>query len=465
MLSPMRVAALILSAACRRDAVTVTAEVAEGAPPPPAAEASRFSVPLDYDFTAVLRVVEHAVPARFGSLDSVRMVGNDDHRHYAFVADRSGFNAFADGRLMHLRSTLEYSARGFFKPVIGPTIGVGCGKDKDRPRIVLELATPLTLTSNWHLSSHAELVRLAPATNDARDHCDVSILHHDVTAQVVDAARSGITSHLSDIDRKVGEVDLRGRFADLWTLLQKPIRLTDGVWLLLGPEALQMGRVRGTEHVLTVPVTLVARPLIVTSATEPAAPARPLPALGRDSASGGFRVSLDGVVDYAAASNAVTQALDQKHITEAGHTVTVGTVAVTPASKGRLSVAVAFTGDAKGTLRLVGTPKYDRARREITVPDLDYDLETDSQLINTYSWLRSDVLRNTFREKAHVPVDPVLKKGRELLLDGLNRKIGDALTMSATVDSVDVQGLFVTRAGVVVRAQATGQAKVAVRQK
>ena len=63
----------------------------------------------------------------------------------------------------------------------------------------------------------------------------------------------------------------------------------------------------------------------------------------------------------------------------------------------------------------------------VTVPDLDYDLETDSQLINTYTWLRSDVLRATFRSKAHVPVDPVLARGRELLTEGLNRKIGDAL--------------------------------------
>ena len=31
-------------------------------PPPAAAETSRFSVPLDYDFSAILRVVERVVP-------------------------------------------------------------------------------------------------------------------------------------------------------------------------------------------------------------------------------------------------------------------------------------------------------------------------------------------------------------------------------------------------------------------
>jgi hypothetical protein len=126
---------------------------------------------------------------------------------------------------------------------------------------------------------------------------------------------------------------------------------------------------------------------------------------------------------------------------------------------------VSFTGDANGTLRFIGTPIYDAKRHLIFVPDLDYDLETDSQLINTYTWLRSDELRQTFRDKAQVPVTDALETGKKLLLDGLNRKIGDVLTLSATVDSVDVRGLFITRAGIIVRADAAGQAGVTVKQK
>jgi len=76
----------------------------------------------------------------------------------------------------------------------------------------------------------------------------------------------------------------------------------------------------------------------------------------------------------------------------------------------------------------------------LAVPDLDYDLEVDSQLLKTYSWLRSDKLRKTFRERARFSAAPALARGRELLLDGLNRKLGDAVTLSATVDSVAVRG-------------------------
>src|SRR4029078_5861811 len=120
----------------------------------------------------------------------------------------------------------------------------------------VELATPLTLTTNWHLGSQARLVRIAPASEEQRDHCDVSLLRRDITPRVIEAATSGITGHLPDIDKNIGEIGLQKRFAEWWRLLERPIRLTDGVWLLLGPEQLAMGRVRWTGSGLRARATL-----------------------------------------------------------------------------------------------------------------------------------------------------------------------------------------------------------------
>jgi len=435
-------------------------------PPPAPPETSRFSVPLDYDFSAILRVVERAVPKTFGSIDSVRQAGDDDHRHYAFQADRSPFTAFADGRLVHLQATLDYQVRGWFKPIIGPTISTGCGKDpKNRPRLVIEMATPLTLTDNWHLASHAQIVRVEPASTLPQDHCDVSLLHKDITPRVVEAARLGIIDHLPDIDKKVAEVDLRNRFVEWWGLLERPIRLTDGVWLSLGPGRLAMGRVRGTGHTLRVPVTLAASPRIITSVDTPRVERVSLPPLGRDTSANGFRIQMDGVVGYDAATKAVARALEGKSFTTSGRTVRIDTTIVTPASLGRLAFTVAFSGDAHGRLRFLGTPVYNAKKREVLVPDLDYDLTTDDKLINTYAWLKADDLRAMFRQRAKFSVSEAIDKGKEMLLMGLNRTIGDAMTLGATVDSVAVKGLYVTKNGLIVRGVATGQAHVAVRQR
>ena len=452
--------------ACRHEPVTTPALIEEAPPLPAPAAPSRFSVPLDYDFTAVLRTVERVVPRKFGSMDSVRVAGNDDRRHFAFEADRGPFAAFADSDHVHLQATLAYAVRGWYKPIVGPTIGAGCGGDvNSRPRIVVELAAPLSLTANWHLTSHARLVRVEPFSTLPQDHCSVSILRRDITGHVVDAARKGISDHLTDIDRKVGEVDLTPRVKQWWGMLSRPIRLTDGVWLLLGPEHLAMGHVVGRGHVVRVPVTLAARPRIVTSVDTPRVDTTALPPLGRDTIADGFHILMDGLIDYAAASRAVARAIDHKTVTQASKTVTVDTAIVRPAPRGRLVLVVVFSGDARGQLHFVGTPVFDAKHGEITVPDLDYNLDTDDQLINTYSWIRSDALRAAMREKAHVPVADALARGKELLLKGLNRQVGSVMTLSATVDSVAVKGLYVTRAGLVVRGEASGKAGVIVRQK
>ena len=224
-----------------------------------------------------------------------------------------------------------------------------------------------------------------------------------------------------------------------------------------------MGGVSGAGNDLIVDAGLDARPRIVTGA-EPHPEIAPLPPLSRDTAATGFHIVLGGLIDYPAASKTITDALSGKSIAEAGRTVTVRGARVSPLPHGQLALAVTFTGDANGTLIFVGKPTYDRQAGELRVPDLDYDLTTDSDLISAYSWLRSDALREFFRDKARLPADLLISRGRSLLSDGLNRKLGDAVTLSAQVDSVDVAGIYVTAPGIVVRAIATGNAGMQVRQ-
>ncbi len=435
-------------------------------PTAPPLALSHFNVPLAYDYTPILALIERVVPTTFGSIDSVRMVGDDPNRHYAYEAHRGPFTTFVRDGQVHLRATLSYAAKGFFKPRFGPTVGAGCGGDSpaDRPRVVVELVTPLQLTPDWHLASHARIVTLAAASTNDRDRCTVSIIHYDVTGRVIEAARSALESQLPNIDRKIEHVDLTDHFKEWWELLNRPIRLADNVWLMLDPELLRMGAVNGSGGNLIVDAGLDARPRII-AGPEPGPTTTPLPPLGRDTIGNGFHIVLGSTIEYPTASRTITDALAGKSITEAGRTVTIRSANVSPLPHGQLSLAMTFTGDANGTLVFVGTPQYDRKAGELSVPNLDYDLTTDSQLISAYAWLKTDALRSLFRDKARIPVKPLLERGRELLNDGLNRKIGDAVTLSAQVDSVDVAGIFVTAPGVVVRAVATGDAGVQVRQR
>ena len=450
--------------ATRERTIDSTTAASAAAVPPPPRTLSRFDVPLEYDFTSILPIVERVVPKTFGSLDSVHMVGTDQRKHYAFSATRDTFTTFAHGANVHLRTTLSYEARGFYKPLIGPTLSAGCGNDKKRPKIVIDVVTPLTLSQTWHLQSAARLSHLAPASDSSKDRCHVSILSFDVTDRVVEAARHALTTNMPDIDRKIAGIDLTERATGWWQVLNRPIPLAGGVWLLLQPQRMRLSNVTGEGHTLTVRAGLDAYPTIVTGA-EPHPSASALPALAKDRVKNGFEILLEGNVDYLTASHAITEALGGKRVSLGSRSVTVRSIIASPDIAGRLALAVTFSGDAAGTLRLVGTPRYRRALDKIDVPDLHYDLNTDSDLINAFAWLRSDALLAVFREKAQIPVAPVLERGKALLVAGLNRTIGDVMTLSATVDSVTVRGLYVTHSGLMVRAGASGNARISVRQR
>ena len=150
-------------------------------------------------------------------------------------------------------------------------------------------------------------------------------------------------------------------------------------------------------------------------------------------------------------------------MTIAQRTVRVGAVTASRRGDGRLGLKVAFTGDAVGDAQFVGTPRVNRATDQIVVSDLDFDLATNSTLVNAYAWLRSDVLLAVFRERARLPSAPVIAQGTRLIEQGLNRTIGGVLTLAGRVDSLVVLGVYVEPRGLTVRALVTGDATVAVR--
>jgi hypothetical protein len=451
-----------IAGACQPRSSSVGDLADQDAPPPPQT-LSRFYVPIEYDFTPVMATVERVVPRKFGSMAQVRDVPNDTRRKYAFEATRGPFTAFVVGSQVHLRTTLSYTARGFYKPVIGPTVSAGCGSDKVRPRIVVELITPLTLDSTWHLKSRARVGTITRASKRSEDQCQVSVLRLDVTDKVEEAARTALTAQLPEINKRIAGVSLANQAAGWWTSLNKPIRLRDDVWLLLHPAKLRLGKITGAKRTLTIEAGVDAYPKIVTGA-EPAVVMSPLPALAGVASAGGFNIVLDGNIGYATISTTLTDLLGGKTIGVKGREIVVDSVRAAGRSRGRIELAVTFSGDAEGTIHFAGTPKFDAQAGEILVPDLDYDLDTDNGLVAAVAWVKSDDLRTMMRDKARIPVAPVLDRGRQLLTSGLNRTIGTSLTLSADVDSVAVHDLYVRRPGIVVRAAALGSAKVAVRQ-
>jgi hypothetical protein len=125
-----------------------------------------------------------------------------------------------------------------------------------------------------------------------------------------------------------------------------------------------------------------------------------------------------------------------------------------------VALGVRFGGSAKGLVYLTGTPSYDQTSDQLLVPDLAFDLHTNDLLVRGVAWLKDDTIRDFLRDRARFPVDDQLDRLRQLAENGMNRDLSPGVSLIANLDRARAISVRATRRALLVRAQATGWARL-----
>lgn len=456
--------AILLLAGCDRTGVD--------APPPtmsadidtvPPLATSTLDIPLTYDLAPVIAAMEKAVPTRFGNISKRLAVPERPRMHIAFEASRDPFRVSLDGQTAHITAVIHYVGRGWYDSRFAPEVSASCGIDNERPRAVIEIAVPLRITSDWKLRGRSRIERVSPVSADTRDMCRVTVFSIDVTSRVIDATRSLLEEKRSFIDGKISAVAIRPRFEEWWVLLQKPIQLTDNVWLKLNPTAVRMGKSLGTRRTLVTALGFSASPRVLTG-NRPAEGNVPLPPLDSAAVGDGLHVLLEAILGYDVATRLLQDQLVGKTVERSGQKLVVKKARLFGIGGGKVALELRLTGSARAHIFFVGTPVYDPASRELFVPDLEYDVASANSLVSGFEWLKHDDVRTFFRTHARWAAGDIIATGRSHLQEGLNRDLAPGVRLTAEV--TDVKGLAVhaLRSGIALRAQADANAQLTIRQ-
>ncbi|WP_373065541.1 DUF4403 family protein [Gemmatimonas sp.] len=447
--------------ACRSETLTPSAPTSRPGqrkiPELPSVPVSIVDAPISYALEPALTALEQAVPRRFGSLDKRLPIPSSKRQQLAFAATRTPFLVKFDGQKLTLTTTVSYKGRGWYKPVIGPTLSASCGTDEAPPRLHVVLTTDIGLKPSWVLESRSRVTSLRPASNDARDACLVTFLKVDVTEQVVRAVRPMLASKLPALDRKIAAFDVRRRVEKWYGMMQRPIRVRDSLWLDLAPEQLRLGNFSLQDSALVATVRLYAHPRLI-AGPQPLDPKSPLPPLSPalkevgDSA----RIRIEGLLPYDVASATLSRGLIGRKFRRFGRSVRIDSLVVSPLDDGRVVLAVRVSGDISGTAYLVGTPRLDQATRALVVPDLDFDVSTSNALVQGLAWLRKGDMVVQLRKQARFPLDTILEETRAKVQDALNRDLTDGVQLSGTVRTGKLLDVLVHPRWLVVQAEAAG---------
>jgi len=428
----------------------------------PTLPTSTLDIPLTYDLTPIVRSLENAVPRKFGDIDQRRQLSNK-RMHIAFEATREPFTVTLDGQTARISATVHYKGRGWYKPPIGPEISSSCGISDERPRARITIESPLTITPEWKLRGRTRVARVIPYSDERRDQCRVTAFRIDVTDRVINATRDQLEKQRPMINQRLASLNIRSRFEEWWHLLERPIPLTDSVWLLIRPSAVRMGPNVGVKRTLVTALGFSASPIVV-AGVKPPVRESPLPPLYPATVGDGLHILLEGVIDYELASDLLRKHLNGRKVERSGQTLQVKDVRLFGIGGGKLALELRFGGAASGHIYFVGTPRYDAGTNQLFVPDLDYDVGSKSLLVSGVEWVKHDDVREFFRTQARWSVGNVMQTGKEQLEKGLNRELAPGVRLSAEVKQVQGLSVHARRDAMRLRAQADANARLTVNQ-
>jgi len=305
------------------------------------------------------------------------------------------------------------------------------------------------------------VLRLEPLSHEARDRCLLTMLRIDVTDLVIEETRRRLDEDLRKFDAAVQHWPVRGRFVDAWAELQRPIELANGVYLEINPYAAQLGSVGAEGDTVMARLRLIASPRVLGSA--PTGGNRPLPPLQTAENIGpGAHVIVEASFTYPVATALLRDALVGKRFEEEGHRIQIRDVELAGIGGGRVALSVTLAGRVQGRLYFTGTPSLDPVRREISVPDLEFDVGTAQMLVRGYGWLRGVDLRDFLRERARLPESEAVGKLRGIAESAINRTLAPGVSLSGRIHDARAMSVRTTSREIRLRAVADAEFKLAI---
>jgi hypothetical protein len=420
--------------------------------PLPAVEASTIDIPLSVSLDFIKNQVEAEVPRSLSATPFNEQINggadncDDGGVSFGWGIDRTPIALSASGNTLAMSFGVQYWVKARARPDVpilgcGPLLGASCGVDGEPRRTAsLSIGLPISIAPNWALVASNANVTAAPGNR-----CVVTIFQKDVTDTVMSAFHRRLQDQANGFNAKLQQVGLRSKLESAWQSLQQPVNVAPETWLEVNPTELRVSPLTGDAETVRMSLGMSAAPAITIGA-QPQPTQRPLPDATPAVAGRGFHLAVPVIAQTSELTNQLRRVLK---LDEGGiRYPPTGKFYVKPdavelTAYGRqVVVRIHFKGSAKGTLYLTGTPTWDGATNTLTVPDLDYTLETRNLLLKLARWTEGERFRDDVRNRLRFNLRSQVDRARTLAEQAINRRAG-VVQLTGNVSALRVAGLYV----------------------
>lgn len=416
---------------------------------------STLEFPVTVDLVPLYSRLDSRIPWRMGSGRGWR-----DYNGIQLQYDiwRGPLRASMAGDRLRASIPLGYRVRA--RKSVAKVIKVtgSCGVDEPPRGVSVYMESRLSWGKDWNLLSDT---RVYPSR--FMNPCLMTFASIDVTP-VIDRELSKRLVRLAreTIDRQVPSMSsVEAQAAQAWSALQSPVALDEGIWLMMRPESFRVGPLNGRGAVLETSIGVTARPRIVFGPRPPAG-SRPLPDLqpGRHSPRG-FHVEVRTAVRGDELRTLLESRLGTVMRRFGGATVELESVEV-DAVGDSIRLTIHAASPLAVSLRLTGSPAYDREDGEIYLKDVALENLTPDRATNRVERWILDGLGGQLEQQARWPVSVPFRTALDRFQTQLGAELAGGIDIEFEIRDIRFHDVRSTRDELSLTATLEGSARLRI---
>lgn len=411
----------------------------------PALPVSEIDIPIKIYTRPLLTRAETMVPKEFTSdkWPDYTQSSCDFRYKYRFV--RSGLT-FA---LVNNQATIGFGGNyqiagsrclcAFDKPV-SPWVSGTCGFGNEPMRkVAIALNSNISFLPAYKVTTTTRLSQLTPI-----DKCQVTLFNNDMTAEVMDSIKASVSAFTHTLDSSIAVLDFSNMLKMVSEKSSRKIMMSKYGFLQVKPVSVRVSPMNLVKDTLMLTAGVSGYAELTSDSTD-LPTIRNFPTLQTAAGRDGVSIYANTHYDYAFLSKIITDTIKDKAFDIEGRTFVIKNIVIHGTDKKQLEIRVDFAGSKKGTFILYGTPVLDIGKQTISIPDINYGIETRDIVLNVGEKLFRNRIINSLKEKAAVDLPALIAKSKPQLEAQLNRKVNSNFSTRGKLHDVKITGLVTGR--------------------
>jgi hypothetical protein len=314
--------------------------------------------------------------------------------------------------------------------------------------IRIRLISKIGIASNWKIKSETYVDSYDWISDPNVRVAGINIPIKSMASRLLNKNFDKITEA---IDEQVADnIELKKNAELAWNIARQPVLLSKefDTWLSIVPTAVVMTPLLARNNVLRSTIGIKGYTQTITSATKPVVPATSkLPDLQIVSkVPEDFKVGLISVVSYAEAARLATAKFAGEKFTFLGGQYKVEVTSIDMYGQNeKLVIKAGLKGSINGDIYLKGIPHYDPATQQLSLKDLDYDLDTKNSIVKTAGWLLQGQFSRMMERKMIFPVGEQIGDAKKTIQKALsNLKVTDGVILKGSLTDISPDKVYLT---------------------